>query len=338
MIYTIKNKGGLAMKTSTYIEVVRSDRKELSSLSIESAMAIVKSLSRQHENVSLTTINTTNDLDALIERKPDLVFIGMAYITDSVESTQKVWLSEKLERAGIPFTGSPRSAHELGINKDRAKQRVSDRGLATANFCVVNTDQSYSQHKGLEFPLFVKPISGGGGQGVDEYSIVRTIKQLDDKISSIRDKHNADVIVENYLEGREFSVAIIKDRAFDTLIAMPLELIAPKDINGERMLGHEIKSSNQERAIGVNDPNERNLITKLALDVFHALGARDYGRIDIRCDSKGIPHFLEANLIPSLIEGYGSFPKAYKLNRDVGYDEMIKTIVSLGMSRVSVPA
>ena len=326
------------MKTLNYIEVVRSNRKELSSLSIESALAIVKSLSRQHENVSLTTINTTNDLDALIERKPDLVFIGMAYITDSVESTQKVWLSEKLEQAGIPFTGSPRSAHELGINKDRAKQRVSDRGLATANFCVVNTDQSYSQHKGLEFPLFVKPVNGGGGQGVDEYSIVRTLKQLNDKISSLRAEHDADVIIENYLEGREFSVAVIKDKVFGKLIAMPLELIAPKDINGERMLGHEIKSSNHERAIAVTDPNERSMITKFALDVFHALGARDYGRIDIRCDGEGVPYFLEANLIPSLIEGYGSFPKAYKLNRDVEYDEMIKTIVSLGMTRVPVPA
>ena len=322
------------MKTPKYIEVVRSSTKKLSSLSYESALAIVESLSEQYGNVVLTIINTTNDLAALIERKPDLVFLGVKYVSDSVDPSRRVWLSEQLERADIPHTGSTSSSHELEYRKDRAKQRVVDYKLATARFYVVAADRPYNQqHIKLEFPLFVKPVDGGGGKGIDERSVVRTPEQLHEKVTSLRARYNADVLIEQYLEGREFSVAIIKDQASNKYTAMPLEIVAPLDINGERILGHEVKSLNQEQTIGINDQDERNLIITFALDVFSALGARDYGRIDIRFDSKGAPHFLEANLIPSLIKGYGSFPKAYKLNHGVEYDEMISNIALLGLSR-----
>jgi len=63
------------------------------------------------------------------------------------------------------------------------------------------------------------------------------------------------------------------------------------------------------------------------------LGARDYGRIDIRLDATGTPHFLEANLIPSLISGYGSFPKACVMNIGLEYEPMIMRIANLGLSR-----
>ena len=291
-------------------------------------------MSEQYSNVILTNVDTAEDLAALIERQPDLVFLGMMYVIDPTDPTKKVWLSEQLEQASIPHTGSTRFSHELERHKDRAKQQVLDHGLATARFRIVTTNQPYTgQDIGLDFPLFVKPTNEGGGKGVDEYSIVRTDEELRAKVAWLQTKYSSNVLIEQYLEGREFSVAVIKDRHSDELTAMPLELIAPKDTNGERMLGHKVKTSNEEQVIGVDNPEERELIKAFAVDVFRALGARDYGRIDIRFDGNGVPHFLEANLIPSLISGYGSFPKAYKLNKGVEYDEMISNIVLLGLSR-----
>jgi D-alanine-D-alanine ligase len=69
------------------------------------------------------------------------------------------------------------------------------------------------------------------------------------------------------------------------------------------------------------------------LDSFVALGARDYGRIDIRMDSHGVPHFLEANLISSLLRDYGNFPKACLLNSNIDYENMIYRIIDLSLSR-----
>ena len=144
----------------------------------------------------------------------------------------------------------------------------------------------------------------------------------------------ADALVEEYLPGREFSVAILKDEDTTAFQVMPIELIAPADSYGARLLSGQVKMSNSEQVLQVIDEAIKSKVTKLALDAFYTLGARDYGRIDIRLDAEGVPHFLEANLIPSLISGYGSFPKACKLNIGLEYGPMILRIAQLGLSRI----
>jgi D-alanine-D-alanine ligase len=98
-------------------------------------------------------------------------------------------------------------------------------------------------------------------------------------------------------------------------------------------LSGQVKSENVEQVLEVTDLKVRSKVITLALAVFEALDARDYGRIDIRLDATGTPHFLEANLIPSLISGYGSFPKACLLNVGLDYEPMIMTIVNLALAR-----
>jgi len=325
------------MKISKHIEVVRSTIAGLSSMNIQSATAIVESLSERYTDVALTMVDTAQDIQDLIKRNPDLVFLGMMFVPDPDDASKKIWISERLEAASIPHTGSTQKSHRLELNKDLAKQQMLDNNIATAPFSILYRGQEYTnQVDELEFPLFLKPLRGGGGQGVDQYSVVRTIHQLRDKILSLHGKNEVDIMIEHYLEGREFSVAIIKEQDSDELIAMPLELIAPEDVNGERMLSSNVKSLNQESAIAVINPLEKAALSAFALSVFRALGARDYGRIDIRLNAAGEPHFLEANLIPSLIEGYGSFPKAYLLNEGIEYDEMIGNITSLALNRAAV--
>lgn len=99
------------------------------------------------------------------------------------------------------------------------------------------------------------------------------------------------------------------------------------------MLSQAVKSADREQAVAVLDKAIYSKVTALALAVFTALGARDYGRIDIRMDEHGTPHFLEANLIPSLISNYGSFPKACVINLGLDYESMILRIVRLGFGR-----
>ena len=76
--------------------------------------------------------------------------------------------------------------------------------------------------------------------------------------------------------------------------------------------------------MSIDNEDIRFEISELALNSFKSLGAKGYGRIDIKMDKKGIPYFLEANLIPGL--GFGYFYRCYKLNGGINYEQMILDI------------
>lgn len=324
-------------KNNKHVEIVRSTAKGLSSMSEESCASILMVLSKYFAEVGVTIINNLTELEALVAARPDLVFLGMEFIPSDpalgLADSNKIWLSDVFDHHEILYTGSTQIAHDLERNKPLAKQKVLDANLKTAAFCVIKQNQSLNVGDlNLEFPLFIKPTNRGGGLGIDSDSVVHNFEQLSSKVHSIATELQSDALVEEYLPGREFSVAILKDEYSTGFLVMPIELIAPADNRGSRILSSEIKSSNTEQALEVTDPAVKSKLTALALGVFDALAARDYGRIDIRLDANGTPYFLEANLIPSLISGYGSFPKACMLNIGLEYEPMIMKIAKLGMA------
>ena len=321
-----------------HIEIVRSTRPGLSSMSQASCAAARPVLAKHYTDVRITNIDTMDDLEALVRRNPDLVFLGMEYILARPKlgshDSDKIWLAQHLDEHGIAYTGSSHRAHQLGRDKQLAKQRVLDAGLDTAAFYIVQQDclMPVAGHL-LAFPLFVKPTSRGGGLGIDSNSVVYTAGQLRAKTRALAVELLSDSLVEEYLPGREFSVAILMNEHTREYAAMPIELIAPLGPGDARILSSEVKSSNTEQAIAVTDRAVKARVSELAMNTFIALGGRDYGRIDIRLDARGIPHFLEANLIPSLIDGYGSFPKACTINIGLDYESMILRIAALGLNR-----
>jgi D-alanine-D-alanine ligase len=247
----------------------------------------------------------------------------------------KIWLGEYLDEHNIAYTGSNHLAHELEINKAAAKQCALAAGLITSPFYIVDKNQHTNVvDSPLAYPVFIKPTCRGGGQGIDSQSVAYDFAQLKSKVRSLATDWDADSLIEQYLPGREFSVAILKDDVSATMSVMPIELIAPLDKRGVRLLSKEVKSANTERSIEVTDGMVRDMVCDLAINAFHALGARDYGRIDIRLDEYGVPHFLEANLMPSLKRSDGNyFPRACALNRNLSYERMILNIVRLGLAR-----
>lgn len=319
-------------KIQRHIEIIRSSTVELSSLSLESCSAIYDLLRANYTLVGISTVNNQHDLELLAAKHPDLVFMGMKFIPDG--NGREIWIADYLEANGIAYTGSPQEAHELELNKALAKECIQNDGLNTAAFTIVANGKSYDKAgNSLRFPLFVKPASLGGGAGIDASSVAGNMNDLQAKIDTLATKFSSDVLIEEYLPGREFSVALLENDSTGELMTMPIELVTMDNEHGHRILSQEIKSSNQEKVLRIATNEMRSAVTTLAENVFRALGARDYGRIDIRLDASGVPHFLEANLIPSLIRGYGSFPKACYLNMGMDYDEMILRIVRLGLSR-----
>lgn len=321
-----------------HIEIVCSTKIGLSSMSQKSRDSIFAVLNKYYKKVGVTIVNNLSDLKILVAKKPDLVFLGMKFIPSNPilgrGDPGKIWIADYLDQHNIAYTGSNQKAHELELNKPLAKQRALDAGLTTSAFYVAIQNQIQSRNEmPLTFPLFIKPTNRGGGLGVDSFSVASNFDQLESKVLSISLDHQSDSLVEEYLPGREFSVAILKDKVSSEFLLMPLELIAPADKNGQRILSEKVKEADSERFVEVTDKEIKSKVTSLAINVFKAIGARDYGRIDIRMDEFGTPQFLEANLLPSLLQSYGNFPKACLLNQKLDFEQMLLSIAELGMAR-----
>lgn len=284
---------------------------------------ILEIISSHYQNTTVTEIKTLNDLKELAARKPDLVFSGVKYF--HFDGTE-IWLNDYLDSHHIAYIASNRKALNTEHDKSCAKNAIQRAGIATADyFTTAPGEHPIEASIPIAFPLFVKPLTGGDSKGVDTNSIVNNFLSFQAKVADIYQAQGSRSLVETYLPGKEYSVGIFEDSSNGKLTAMPIEIIAGKNKNGERILDFDIKKNNSEKVIAVTDKKIHEQLSNLAKDAFKALGGRAIGRIDIKMNQNYIPHFIEANLMPGLRTGY--FYRACVFNLNMSYEQMILRVV-----------
>jgi len=289
---------------------------------------ILKILSKRYENVIITEINCKKDLKKLVARKPDLVFSGVKYF---FFDNRKIWLNDYLEIFDISYIASSKVALDNESNKNRAKKLIQKAKIKTADFFITNPGEYLNETLiPIKFPLFIKPVTGGDSRGIDKNSIVFNFESFVAKVLDIKVEQNSPSLVETYLPGREYSVGIFEDSIDRSLRAMPIEIIIKKNLDGHCILDFDIKKNDEEKVIPVTDIKIFNKLSKLAKDSFKALGGKSLGRIDIKMNHLGVPHFIEANLMPGLRKGY--FYRSCVLNLGMSYEDMIFSIANTGLS------
>ena len=289
---------------------------------------ILKILSKRYKNVVITEINCKKDLEKLVIRKPDLVFSGVKYF---FFNKRKVWLNDYLEMFDIPYIASSKVALDNESNKNRAKKLMQKAKIKTAEFFITYPGEYLDETLiPIKFPLFIKPVTGGDSRGIDKNSIVLNFESFVAKVLNIKVEQNSPSLVETYLSGREYSVGIFEDSIDGSLRAMPIEIVIKKNVDGHCILDFDVKKNDKEKVISVTDIEIFNKLSKLAKDSFKALGGKSLGRIDIKMNHLGVPHFIEANLMPGLRKGY--FYRSCVLNLGMSYEDMIFSIANTGLS------
>ena len=289
---------------------------------------ILHILSKRYQNVLITEINTEKDLEKLALRDPDLVFSGVKYF-DFYNKT--IWLNDYLENYGINYIASNKSALDNESDKNKAKRIMKKSKVKTADFFITTPgEHSDVSLLPIKFPFFVKPVTGGDSRGIDALSIVNDFISFEAKVLDIHLKQNSPSLVETYLSGKEYSVGIFENSTDGSLNAMPIEIIVKENLNGHCILDFNVKKNDEEKVIPVSDIKIFNKLCKIAKDSFRALGGKSLGRIDIKMDQHGVPHFIEANLMPGLRQGY--FYRSCQINLDMSYEDMIFNIASTGLN------
>jgi len=308
------------------IEIVTTPNDKLKETGFGSYYAcedIMQSLLGSNHNATVKACKNAPDLVSVVKRKPDIVILAVKYIP--LENGQQLWLSEFFEQHGIHYTGSQKNVLSYDSDKVAAKKQVASKGIDTADFFITRPDEHKSeQDLPLPFPLFIKPTDAANGNGVDRGSLVYDFSHFQEKVKSLHNEYGEPVLVEEYLDGKEFTAAIIED--YGDLIIAPVEIIPPEE-DGVRILGAKIKTDDTEVLKKITDTNILSKIMDIADKSFRALGARDYGRIDIKMDHHGQCHFMEANLVPGMNKSSSYFPRACQINAGLDYDEVVHLII-----------
>lgn len=214
------------------------------------------------------------------------------------------------ELLGLPFTGNDSRTLALCLNKFKTKAVLKSSGLPTAPAVLV---EAPDQKIDLPLPLIVKPNTEDASLGIHPDSVVRDEDALRRQIARILEVFEEPVLVEQFVEGREFNVAVLD---VDKPEALPVsEIDFTRLPEGQPTIcSYEAKWHTEDILFQATPPvcpapiedGLRDKLQELAVKAFLACECRDYARVDFRVDKKGRPFILEVNPNPdiSLNAGY----------------------------------
>ena len=195
-------------------------------------------------------------------------------------------LQALLEMNGIRFTGSSSVGCMLSMDKIISKELIAHAEIPTANWL---TNKNDKKDLAALVPCFVKPADNGSSVGVTK--VVSTI-ELEEALAEA-EKFSENVLIEEQVVGREFSVGIIDGKALP-----PIEIIASADFYNYKVkyqagLAHEICPAKL-------DKKYTKKLQEYAERAHKVLRLGSYSRIDFILDESGEFFFLEANALPGM--------------------------------------
>jgi len=238
-----------------------------------------------------------------------------------------------LELYGVPYTFSDPLVLAATLDKAVAKRLVQSARIRTPKFAVVRDMAGVGAVK-IPFPLFAKPIAEGSGKGVEEKSVAKDTKDLARICSWLLARFDEPVLVEEFLPGREFTAGILGTRAAARVVGvMEVEIVATKR-GGVYTRINKDECEKLVRYTKLDAGTLRKSIEKLSLAAYRTLECRDAARVDVRCDRRGRPSFIEINSLPGLHPTHSDLPMLAEAE-GMSYNSLIGAIVESASARIN---
>ncbi len=229
-------------------------------------------------------------------------------------------LQRILDSRGIAYTGEGVRGSELAIDKIAAKKRFVERGVPTAKSEIIHGGARPT----LPLPLVIKAPKEGSSVGV---FIVKTQAELDDSLAQAW-KFGDELLVEEFISGKELTVGIVGD------LALPvIEIRALKDFynfdNKYPFLNPNAAGADHLCPAPL-DAETTKLVQETGLAAHRALDLEVYSRVDILLTEAGQPFVLEVNTIPGMTP-VSLLPEAAKAT-GISYAELCRQIIELSLT------
>lgn len=246
-----------------------------------------------------------------------------------------------LEMLGLPFAGADTDSLAVCHDKGGVNAAAARLGIPVPRqeLLRLGTDGDLPQR----YPAVLKPNEGAGSQGITTGSVVHDDRQASERLAELAQESEGTkwVVAEEFLDGREFSVAVLAsaDPEEPPTVLPPLEIDfskLPEDL--PRIMTHDSKADQDslyweqvELRPAELSEREREDVEAHCLQVFDRLGCRDYARFDFRTDDEGVPRLIDANAHPE----WGSEGMLAEMAgfADLGYEDFLARIIVAARNR-----
>lgn len=280
-------------------------------------------------------------VDALRCADCDLVF----NLTESFggKSALESNVAALLNLLGLRYTGSSPAGLLVAGDKSLTKKVLSFHGILTPEFATVFRG-ALDWAGDINFPVIVKPPQEDASLGITANSVVTDLRELFTRIDELQAEFQQPVLVEQFVEGREFYVGVLGNANARALPIIELDFSGlpagvPHIASWEAKWGDDGEGSGVAYAgtrsvFPADVPGEQaEKMQQVAVEAFHALRLRDYARIDLRVTAAGEIYVIEVN--PNCyLERESEFARAAA--RDgLAYGDLVVRIVDLALARYS---
>jgi D-alanine-D-alanine ligase len=269
--------------------------------------------------------------ESLKTLETDLVFNLFEGFDGSPES--EAVLTDYLAELGLAHTGCTGTALSFGLDKINAKTHLAAMGAETPRYQLLAPETVSRFH--LDYPCIVKPYAEDGSNGITENSVVYDFPSLEKQVTHISRLFKKRVLVEEYVDGREFNVTVLGTSPPRALPVSEIVYSLPPDM--PRILTFSAKWDPQSvyfkgtKAICPAEISDklRERIAHSAILAFRLLGSHGYARFDFRLDDRDELKIIELNPNPDISPDAGA---ALQARVDgLNYQQFIEQIVQLAL-------
>lgn len=246
-------------------------------------------------------------------RKADLVF--MALHGDVGENGK---LQATFDILGIKYTGSGYIGSGLAMNKSLSKKMFLTSGIPTPNGKLYRQGDNTTDWN--IFPCVIKPCSGGSSVGV---SIPQNKDEFEKAIIEAF-KYEDEILVEEYIKGREFSIGVVAGKA------LPIIEICPKEGFYDYKNKYQAGLTDDICPAVLNEKVTKDM-QNMAEKVSETLMLEAYSRIDFLLDKDNNMFCLEANTLPGMTPT--SLLPQEALAEGITYNELVEILVNQSLKK-----
>ena len=297
---------------------------------------IKKSLDKYYNDVKILAID--RDVQKTIKKinryKPDVIF----NFVETVEgiASYEYCMAGLFELLGYEYTGNVPSCLGNCLNKSRTKNILRSFGINTPHSVTIKKSAKVTAKDiKLTYPLILKLSNEDASIGISEFSVVRDFKSLNKQLIFLQKTYRQDILVEEYIEGRELNVAVLGKTVLPVseIIFKGLPDDLPKIVtyDGKWMQDSTYFRFTNPKCPAKLDKRSLKKVEETALSAFEAINCRDYARVDIRLDKNKKPYVIEVNPNPDISTDSG-FARAASA-AGINYPELLFRISQLALSR-----